>query len=600
MNQPQPYSTLEIYRRMLAEARPYWLHVSAVLLMNLLSTPLKLLLPLPLAIAIDNVVLQKPITGKLSVLTRAVGIGAPSQLLTLACVLLVLFTFIAYLNGLGIWILTTFTRENLLLRFRSKLLMHLQELPLTYHDTKGITDSNYRVQNDAQSIEWVVLDGVQPFLTSSVTVLAMLFVTARIDWQLALVAVAMVPALYALVRLWGRTLRRQWMSAKQLQSSAMSIVQESLTSLRLVKAFGTEDREQARFTQQAVAGVRSQMHVALSQGTFDLATGMVVGSGTAAALWIGVRHIQAGSLTLGNFWLVWAYLGQLFAPLQMMGNKLSTLQGALASAERSLAVLDEMPKVVEKPNAKPLARAKGHFVVENTAFAYDDNHQVLRDVNVEIRPGECVGIVGPTGAGKTTIAALFMRFYDPTAGRILLDGTDLRDYQLDDLRQQFSVVLQDPVLFSTTVGENIAYGRPSASAAEIEDAAVAANADIFIRGSEKGYETQVGDRGMKFSGGERQRIALARAFLRNAPLLILDEPTSAVDLETESLICDALGRLTESRTTLLITHRPSLLRLCDRVWLVEGGTMKPLDEKHPLRISELEHETTQRLVRKAL
>lgn len=600
MNQPQPYSTLEIYRRMLAEARPYWLHVSAVLLMNLLSTPLKLLLPLPLAIAIDNVVLQKPITGKLSVLTRAVDIGAPSQLLTLACVLLVLFTFIAYLNGLGIWILTTFTRENLLLRFRSKLLMHLQELPLTYHDTKGITDSNYRVQNDAQSIEWVVLDGVQPFLTSSVTVLAMLFVTARIDWQLALVAVAMVPALYALVRLWGRTLRRQWMSAKQLQSSAMSIVQESLTSLRLVKAFGTEDREQARFTQQAVAGVRSQMHVALSQGTFDLATGMVVGSGTAAALWIGVRHIQAGSLTLGNFWLVWAYLGQLFAPLQMMGNKLSTLQGALASAERSLAVLDEMPKVVEKPNAKPLARAKGHFVVENTAFAYDDNHQVLRDVNVEIRPGECVGIVGPTGAGKTTIAALFMRFYDPTAGRILLDGTDLRDYQLDDLRQQFSVVLQDPVLFSTTVGENIAYGRPSASAAEIEDAAVAANADIFIRGSEKGYETQVGDRGMKFSGGERQRIALARAFLRNAPLLILDEPTSAVDLETESLICDALGRLTESRTTLLITHRPSLLRLCDRVWLVEGGTMKPLDEKHPLRISELEHETTQRLVRKAL
>lgn len=588
MSASQHYKTFEIYRRMLGEARPYWLHVAVVLALNLLSTPLKLLLPLPLAIALDNVVLHKPLPTWLRGVAQYLGINEPSQVLAIACVLLVVFTVLAYLNGLGIWLLTTFTRENLVLRFRSKLLTHLQELPLTYHDTKGITDSTYRVQNDAQAIEWVVLDGVQPFLTSTVTVLAMLYVTARIDWQLAAVAIAMVPILFVLVRLWGRRLRKQWMSAKQLQSSAMSVVQESLGSLRLVKAFGTEGREHARFSQHAVAGVRSQMQVALSQGTFDLAIGTVLGIGTAAAMWIGLRHVQSGAVSLGSFWLVWAYLAQLFAPLQIIGSKLSTLQGALASADRSLAVLDEMPKVVEKPDAKPLANTSGNFVLDNITFGYDDTHPILRHVSLEIQSGQCVGIVGTTGAGKTTIAALLMRFYDPAGGRILLDGVDLCDYRLSDLRKQFSVVLQDPILFSTTIAENIAYGRPSATMAEIEAAAAAANADLFIGSAENGYDTQVGDRGMKLSGGERQRIALARAFLRDAPLLILDEPTSAVDLDTESLICDALERLIQSRTTLLITHRPSLLRLCDTVWNVEHGTVirKDVDQRYKREAAE--------------
>ena len=599
MSQSQQYSTLQIYRRMLAEARPYWGHVGVVLLMNLLSTPLKLLLPWPLAIAIDNVALGKPMSTGLQTVTNFLGIHGEAGLLAFTCVLLVAFTFLAYLNGLGIWIITTYTRENLLLQFRSKLLMHMQELPLTYHDTKGVTDSNYRVQYDAQSIEWIVLDGIQPFLTSAVTVLAMLYVTARIDWPLALVALAMAPMLFGLVRLWGRRLRRQWLSAKQLQSSAMSIVQESLGSLRLVKAFGTEDREQSRFTQQSVAGVRSQMQVAVSQGTFDLATGLVVAIGTATAMWIGVRHIQAGVISLGSFWLVWAYLGQLFAPLQLVGNKLSTLQGALASAERALVVLDEIPKVAEKPNAKPLDRATGQFAFEQVDFGYESSPLVLKHVNLNIQPGECVGIIGPTGAGKTTIAALLMRFYDPERGRIFLDGLDLRDYRLDDLRQQFSVVLQDPILFSTTISENIAYGKPSASHAEIEAAAEAANAHLFIRETEHGYDTQVGDRGMRFSGGERQRIALARAFLRNAPLLILDEPTSAVDLQTESLICEALGRLIQSRTTLLITHRPSLLQLCDCVWHLAGGEITPVDESHPMWREAMQSDAPSNRVRKS-
>ena len=589
VNQPQHYSTFEIYRRMLAEARPYWPHVALVLLMNLLSAPLKLLLPLPLAIAIDHVALDRPLSPVWSDLLPQFGLDQPSRILLIACGLLIGFTLIAYLNGLAIWLLTTYTRENLLLRFRSKLLTHLQELPLTYHDSKGVTDSTYRIQNDAQAVEWVVLDGVQPFLTSTVTVVALLVVTARIDWQLAMIAVAMVPVLFALVRLWGRRLRTQWTSAKQLQSSAMSVVQESLGSLRLVKAFGTEDHEQERFSRQAAAGMRGQMQVAFSQGTFDLATGTVIGVGTAAALLVGVLHVQAEVITLGQFWLVWAYLAQLFAPLQLMGNKLSTLQGALASADRSLSVLDELPKVVEKQHAKPLERASGNVLFENVDFGYDGSQSLLRNVCLEMPAGQCVGIVGTTGVGKTTIAALLMRFYDPTAGRILLDGIDLRDYRIDDLRKQFSVVLQDPVLFSTTIAENIAYGRPSASAAEIEAAAEAANAHLFAREAELGFDTQVGDRGMKLSGGERQRIALARAFLRDSPVVILDEPTSAVDLHTEAMICEALERLIRTRTTFLITHRPSLLRLCNIVWSVQRGSIVKLDSPQTTAHDFLEH-----------
>ena len=576
MSDTNHYSTATIYRRMLAQARPYWPHVALVLLLNLLAAPLKLALPLPVKIALDNVLDSKPLPAVLQIFSGPFGAPGSTGMLVFACVLLVVFTLLAYLNGLAIWMVSTYTREKLLLEFRSRLLMHLQELPLTYHDAKGTTDSTYRIQYDAPAIQWIVLDGIQPFLTSSVTIPAMLYVIAVIHWQLALVAIALVPALLGLVRIWGGRLRRQWTSTKELQSSAMFVVQESLGSLRLVKAFGTEDREQSRFAEQATAGMRGQMQVAVSQGTFDLATGTALGVGTAVALFIGMRHVQTGELTLGNFWLVWAYLAQLFGPLQMIGNRLSTLQGALASADRALAVLDEVPKVAEKPDARPLARAKGHFVLEKIAFGYRETEPFLRNVSLEIPAGSCVGIMGPTGAGKTTIAALLMRFYDPTSGRILLDSIDLRDYRLDDLRKQFSVVLQDPVLFSTTIAENIAYGRPDATMAEIEAAAEAANAHLFIRQAENGYDTLVGDRGMKLSGGERQRIALARAFLRDAPLLILDEPTSSVDLHTESLICEALERLTEPRTTLLVTHRPSLLRLCDAVWRVEAGTVSPL------------------------
>lgn len=573
MSETARLSPRVIYQRLFAEARPFWPHVAALFTLNLLTAPLKLLIPLPLKITVDNVIGQSPLPSWLSWLP---GLGAApnsGRILILACVLLVGLTLLAYMNGLLIWLLYTYTGERMLLRFRSRLLGHLQELPLAYHDARGVTDSTYRIQIDAQSIQWIVLDGLQPFITSGVTIAAMLYVTASMDWTLAVVALVIAPLLLALTHTWGNRLRREWESAKELESSAMSVVQESLESLRVVKAFAAEKREKSRFAGRALAGVRSQMRVALNQGVFDLLVGVLLSIGSANALYLGVSHVQQGTLTLGAFLLVWVYFAELLGPLQLIGKKLSTIQGAMASAERSLAILDEAPKVVEKPDAIPLPRATGAIAFDGVDFAYKQDSPTLEELSFEIPADRCAGLVGTTGAGKTTIAALLMRFYDPDEGRILLDGRDLRDYRLEDLRNQFSVVLQEPVLFCTTIAENIAYGRPDASMEEIKRAAEAANAHLFIEKLPAAYGSVVGDRGMMLSGGERQRISLARAFLKDAPLLILDEPTSAVDVHTEAVIIEALRRLVKGRTTLLITHRSSLLTMCDLVLTVEHGRL---------------------------
>jgi ATP-binding cassette subfamily B protein len=283
--------------------------------------------------------------------------------------------------------------------------------------------------------------------------------------------------------------------------------------------------------------------------------------------------VQAGALTLGGLLQVMAYLGALYAPLKTISRKVASVQSHLAGAERAFAVLDERPDVEERPDALPLRRARGALAFEDVRFAHDDGREILRGVSFAMAPGSRVGLAGVTGAGKTTLASLLLRFHDPTAGRVLLDGVDLRDLRLADLRGQFAVVPQEAVLFSTSIEENIAYARPEASRQEVVAAAKAANAHAFIEALPDGYRTAVGERGMRLSGGERQRIALARAFLKDAPLLVLDEPTSALDARTESDVLQAMDRLMRDRTTLIIAHRPSLLQACDQVLLLRDGTL---------------------------
>ena len=293
----------------------------------------------------------------------------------------------------------------------------------------------------------------------------------------------------------------------------------------------------------------------------------------AGVLFIGVRHVRSGALTLGQLLIVMGYLAQLYQPLKTISRKTSSRQFYLASAERAFALLDERPDVPERSHARSIGRAAGAVAFRHVSFAYNPDHPVLHDVSFEVPPGARVAIEGPTGAGKTTLVGLLIRFYDPTAGGILLDGVDLRDYRLADLRNQFTIVLQEPVLFSTSIAENIAYGRPGANELDIVRAAAAAGAHDFVVRLPRGYATPVGERGMQLSGGERQRIALARAFLKDAPLLILDEPTSSVDVKTEAAILDAMDRLMQGRTAFVITHRTSALATCDMRLQLEGGRL---------------------------
>ena len=569
----RPASDLALYRRLLLQTRTYWVHMTGLFLLSVLATPLILLTPLPLKIAVDSVIGGHPLPQAVQfVLSRRAPLS-PITLLIFAAGLMVLIAFLRNLHGLGLSLLRMYTGERMVLDFRALLFRHVQRLSLAYHDAQGTTDSTYRIQYDAAAIQHIAIDGVIPLVTEMITLAAMIVIIAKLDRPLALVALAITPALFLLARSSNRQLRGQWRKLKQLESSTFSVVQEVLTDVRVVKAFGQEDREQARFVRSASEGIQARLRVMLAAGGVSVLVGLTLTAGTAMVLFVGVQHVLEGAITLGALLMVMAYLAQLYAPLETISKKVADLQSSLASIERSLALLDQVPDVSEHPHAKPLVRATGAVNVRNVSFAYPNHQPVLYDISFDAAAGARVGIMGTTGAGKTTLINLLVRFYDPLVGSILLDRVELRDYKLADLRNQFAIVLQEPVLFSTSIAENIAYARPQASLGEIAAAAKAANAHEFISALPSGYGTLVGARGMRLSGGERQRISLARAFLKNAPILILDEPTSSVDTKTEAAILQAMERLMHGRTTFMIAHRLSTLENCDLLLVLEGGRL---------------------------
>ena len=493
---------------------------------------------------------------------------------------------LSQLRGLALWLLSSYAGERLIFQFRDRLFAHLECLSVAYHETRGTADSLYRLQLDAAAIKNIPIDGIIPFVTASCMFAGMVCVISVIDWQLALVALAVSPILFILTRVSGSRLRSAWSDVKKTEALTIGIIQEVFGAFRVVKAFGQEPHEHARFLQQAYRWVRGHNRLATIGSGFDCSISLVLACGTAAALFIGVRHVQTGVLTLGEFLLVMAYLSQLYGPLETVTKKVAELQSSLAGVERAFSVLDERADIVERPDASPLRRATGAVSFQQVSFRYNHDRPILRDVSFTISPGTRVGIVGTTGAGKTTLLNLLTRFYDPTGGRIVLDGKDLRDYRLADLRRQYAMVLQEPVLFSGSVEENIRYGSPQSTFDEVVAAAQAAHAHEFIMRLSDGYGTAVGNRGATLSGGERQRISLARAFLRDAPILILDEPTSAVDMQTEASIVDALESLMQGRTTFVITHRLNALRACDLHMKMESGMITVIESLNVPSIQE--------------
>jgi len=555
------HSDLELYWRLLRWARPFRAHLTGFFFLSLLSTPLALLGPVPLKIAVDEVLGE----GRIDLLPLAAG-------------LLVLIAVLRETLDLAITYSSTYIGQRIVLAFRTRLFSHAQRLSFAFHDSKGTAESVYRILWDAPAIQHVAVNGVIPLVTAALTIVAMIFVTARIDWALAVVALLITPVLFYVTRSYRKPLRVRYRRLSELEKSALSIVQEVLGALRVVKAFGREEREAQRFEDHSTLTLRVRERLTLFQGGFDILVGLTTAAGTAVVLYLGVDHVQKGVLTLGELLVVMAYLAQLYAPMRTITSKAADIQSSLTSAERAFALLDEAPEVPERPHARPLARAEGRIEFRRVRFGYDPARPVVRDVSLAVPPGARVGISGVTGAGKTTLVNLLTRFYDPDEGAVLLDGVDVRDYRLADLRNQFAIVLQDPVLFSTSIAENIAYARPSASREDIEAAARAANAHDFIAALPEGYDTAVGERGMRLSGGERQRVSLARAFLKDAPILILDEPTSSVDVETEATIMEAMKRLMRNRTTFMIAHRMSTLDHCDvRIDVDQGRiTISPL------------------------
>jgi ATP-binding cassette subfamily B protein len=569
-----------VLRMALKVARPCWPHLTGIVLLGLVSMPVTLLAPLPLKIAVDNVLGRHALPGWLHRLPLpSRWLDAPRGGLMLCASLLVVIALLNCFQSLTSWLLSTYTGERLVHDFRGLLLFHAQRLSLSVHDRRGPKDIAYRIQYDAPAIQNLFLQGIVPLLSSSFTFAAMLLVTMRLSWRIASIAAIVSPVLFLLARNSSRKVRKRYDEVSELDSSAMLTLHETLSCLRAVKAFGREAHEDELFRHKSHQRMSKQVKLASIQAGFHVLAGFCVAMAAAMALVMGVTAVRQQAMTVGEFLLVMAYMAQLYEPLRVISTKIPELQSTMTSLHRAFALLEEMPEVEEStPAAHPVlarGRVQGEVEFRDVSFQYTaGGRRILHDVSFHVRPGTRVGVAGPSGSGKSTLVNLLARFYEPSDGAILIDRTDLREYSIAELRQQFSIVLQDPMLFSSTVAGNIAYANPQASRSDVIRAAKLANAHEFIERLPHGYDTMIGDGAAGLSGGERQRLAIARAFLKDTPMLILDEPTSAVDVRTEQLIMEALDTLMAGRTTFMIAHRLSTLERCDMVLVLQNGSLR--------------------------
>jgi ABC-type multidrug transport system fused ATPase/permease subunit len=558
---------------MLSFLGPHRRRVAALSGLLLLQIVLSALQPWPLKIVIDNVLnnaehpFPEPVGGWLDQVTGG-SLAVVLVLVVVAGVLLQVINQFASAYGTQVQVETG---QRMVYDLRARMFEHLQALGLHHHVTTNTGDAVYRIDVDAYSIENLVMSGLFPLGTSVITLVVMFAILVKLDVTIALLSLSIVPFLYMCLRFYMNTLIARTERVKELESKLVERLYEVFSAIRLVKSFARERHEADRYVGFGRQVMRARIDITWQESMFAVLVGIITILGTALVLSVGGMKVLNGEMTIGELTVVVAYLGAVYGPLSEIAHTTGRLQGAIAGARRIRSMLALLPETVEPAGAIDAANIAGHVRFEEVGFTYPDGTAVLRDITFEARPGEMVALVGLTGAGKTTLVSLIPRFYDTTSGRVLIDGVDVRMYRVRSLREKVAIVLQDPVLFAGSLADNLRYGRLDATDQEVEEAARAAHAHEFISRLSRGYATELAEAGGGLSGGERQRLSVARAILKDAPILILDEPTSSLDAISEEIVFAALRRLRAGRTTLVIAHRLSTVRDADRILVLDGG-----------------------------
>ena len=524
--------------------------------------------PFPLAFVIDTVLKDRPPPAWI---TGIVGDGTGALILFAVIAMLALTLIGGGAKVLEEYLSTT-VDLGMTLDFRSDLYTHVQRLSPAYHDDSLIGVLIYRINQLSSSIGDMVVS-IPVFAQDVLTIAGMAYITYRIDPHVAELALVVVPLNYYLTVMYTNRIESRLWLVRGMLGMQLSIIHETLNMFRVIASFGREADQYARFRRQGEASVDVEVNITVRQMLFQLGVNFVTSVGTAAVLGVGAYEVVEGRMSAGELVVVMAYIATAYGLLDSLAVMLTTFQQQMISFQGSLRILDEPVEVTEKPDAIELGEIRGDVEFNKVGFDYATRPGVLKEVSFQVTGGQALAIVGPTGAGKSTLASLIPRFFDPQHGQVLIDGFDVRDLTLESLRKKFTIVLQEPLLFEGTIADNIRYGKPDATIEEVTAAAMAANAHDFITQLPAQYRTTVGEGGTKISGGERQRICVARAFLRNAPILILDEPTSSIDSRTEGVILDALDRLAKGRTTIMIAHRLSTIRNADQILVLDHGTV---------------------------
>ena len=553
--------------------RPQWRGLAVVLGTMVVGIGLEVLRPWPTKLLVDQVLSRHAMPGVLGAAVSLLpGAQSTSGLLAWVCAGTVIVFLLHGVIALVSTRVAVAVAQRMTYELSADLFMHLQRLSVLFHSRRSVGDTIARVAGDTYCVQEFVTGAALPLLQSSLTLVAMLAVMWQLDTQMTLLALGVAPLMALSIWLFSGLMYERNRKRRDLEGEMMSVLEQALSAIPAVQAFTREDMEGARFRRLADRTVAEYRRATDAEMAFKLCVGLVTALGTAGLMWLGGRAVLDGTVTVGTLLVFLTYLASLYEPLNLITHTASTLQAAAANADRVMEMLDTHPDVADAPDAHDI-RLRGSVRFEGVTVGYTAGAPAVREVAFDARPGEVIAIVGPSGAGKSTLANLLVRFFDPWSGRVVLDGIDARAIRVRSLRRQVAIVLQDTFLFPLSIAENIAYGRPDATRDEVVAAATAASADAFIRRLPDGYNTVLGERGATVSGGEKQRLAIARAFLKDAPILILDEPTSALDARTESTLLDALGRLMRGRTTFVIAHRLSTIQNADRIVVMEHGAL---------------------------